>query len=292
MRFYLSLCLDQTARSLPSSGSTRAETLKESLVHLQSAKSMIATTVQKGSSSSPLIPRHTHEKSMPMTPSDNSFTTPESYFLHNGSTDQVSTVYDATSPVEMNGCVKPIRLGHRRHISSVSSAMMRPAPLRIQKKVAFESPVENLSEHGIVTVEEWNLLDSFPMPPVPSRCPSLSSSTTSEPDEDDDNSTNNDAYPAARSRKIFRDTLKQFETHIDWHIAAIDEQLSKLTQNTLHTSVESTQPSTGSEFLDRVRRRRQEGWAERKRFNPKRYQDLREKALEEVDGQLRLTGSE
>lgn len=130
------------------------------------------------------------------------------------------------------------------------------------------------------------------MPPVPSRCPSLSSSTTSEPDEDDDNSTNNDAYPAARSRKIFRDTLKQFETHIDWHIAAIDEQLSKLTQNTLHTSVESTQPSTGSEFLDRVRRRRQEGWAERKRFNPKRYQDLREKALEEVDGQLRLTGSE
>lgn len=190
--------------------------------------------------------------------------------------------------------------GHKRNASSTSSAIMRPAPLRVQKKVAFAEPTligrrdSAVQQPGHGVLEEWGLIDCFPMPPSPSRCPSLTSSASSSSDFEDDHCSpaSSPATPytptspySNHSVERFQSALRSFEEQVDWHITSIKTQLSLVPQSAILTGGLRDVDLKKEDYLNRVKKRRETGWGDRKkRFDPKRYQDLCEAALVEVTG--------
>jgi len=94
-----------------------------------------------------------------------------------------------------------------------------------------------------------------------------------------------------KTRQHFLLRAREFERQLDWHISSAFFQLDLLAKDPLSPTFFRLQCkdelNDSQSYLDRVRARRQTGWSEKKRFDPKRYQDLCQKALEEVDGDLR-----
>lgn len=102
-----------------------------------------------------------------------------------------------------------------------------------------------------------------------------------------------DHYNTTRSQSLqnFLTGVREFEKQIEWHISSTIFQLDLLARDPMSPTflrVSSGDRLDNSQgYLERVKRRRQTGWGEKKRFDPKKYQDLCEKALEEIDGSLR-----
>lgn len=175
----------------------------------------------------------------------------------------------------------------------MSSAILKPAPLRIQKKVSFSDTLPEFMTRQVQKShdENWDLIHSFPMPPSPSNCPSLIDSEESEDEVGDARSKKN-----AAAIQRFQLHLKNFRGLLDWHINAINIQISLLEeatkkQNDVICAIgeldEMKSPvdeeARGAELNKRIVRRRGENW-KRKKFDAKRYQELCESALLEAGG--------
>jgi hypothetical protein len=180
---------------------------------------------------------------------------------------------------------------------------MKPAPLRIQKKVSFSHQLPTLISQTDILLEDSSdseLIDCFPAPPSPSRFLSLETERQRGSEQENDAVT----YQQSLALNRYQNHLSTFSSQLQYHVASINTQIALLsTSNTEQHSRNDFSNGGGEEnglgiggivdiekedirrveLQERIKRLKEGGW-ERRRFDAGRYQMLCDRALGEVEG--------
>ena len=288
--FYAAISLDQTARSLHNNSTDKLPLFDKSLTYYQNALSFVSSA---SFTTAPSIIRLTDRKiNSPKRTSISSVSSSnrssvDSIFSQSSSSSGVSEV--SSGPPSPNRKEKYGQAAHRRNLSSTE---LQPAPLRIQKKVSFSPNLPTLATQVEAQTndkdEDLTILDRFPLPPPsPPFLRYLPSGSQLEQDPQP-NDVSHSNKKAAISR--YQCHLTSFSAQLEYHIDAVHSQISAVIQSPRQPTARIIRPSLSAEeevqrveLRTRIQRLKAIGW-ERKRFDGKRYQDLCEKAIAELNG--------
>ncbi|KAH8602546.1 hypothetical protein B0O99DRAFT_679540 [Bisporella sp. PMI_857] len=300
LSFYAASSMEITARALHVSSSNKLPLFQKAIEYYQNAESHMDYATY---SANPTFSKAVRQRSSSISSSvcssvDSVFSRPSSIRSANS-----SAIPSPTNSV-YGGPELELDSTHKRNISTSSFKSGSP---RIKKKVSFsDSPTLVGDDEGRLSARDSLLLDAFPSPPtspIPLQTPLLASSPSIIRTANQDRPASPvpepgtiDTYLLSRSINRYLTHLSSLHTQLHYHIGSVSAQIRTL--NLMRKARRSNLPNLfevgglGIDGIDadeikrvdlraRIERLKEAGWR-RERFNPERYQNLCDNALEEL----------
>ena len=288
LSFFAASSIELTSRSLHLNSSTKLPLLQEALSYYQKAESQMEYASFSADPTIVQAVRQTRHDSV--SPSIRSSI--DSIFSHTSSR---SSTASSVAPSPTSPCcpssTEEVTPTHKHTLSAPASnpgGGLAPAPLKVKKKVSFSLQLPcHLSEAELQLADDTILISAFSNPPTPISAPLSPAEESSISD-----------FLLSRALIRYRGYLSDLHNQINYHIGSVKSQISAL--NKSRKVWRSNLPNIFTVFRKggmadvdedemkkadlraRIQSLKESGW-KRDRFDGRRYRELCDKALGELE---------